>query len=302
MKILNFGSLNIDFTYLVDHIAIEGETISARERHIYCGGKGLNQTLAIARSGKNIWHAGAIGKSDGEILFNILKESNVKLDFLERIEETSSGHTIIQVDRNGQNCIVVFGGANQRITRKQINYTLKNFSENDFILLQNEINEGPYIMERAHAKGMKIVLNPSPFDNKINLLPLEYVDFFMVNEIEASKLIKSSSDEELLDNFVEKYPHSHIIMTVGHRGAYYAYKNLREHYGIFDVPRVDTTAAGDTFTGYFISAISENKSPLECLEFASAAASLAVSKTGASTSIPTKKEVTDFMQTALKNQ
>lgn len=302
MKILNFGSLNIDYVYNVDHILIGGETLSADDRNVYPGGKGLNQSLALARAGLDVWHAGAIGEADGQVLADVLKKSDVHLDYLQIKENSPSGHTFIQVDRNGQNCILVYGGTNQMISEEQIKETLENFSKDDYVLLQNELNNVPLIMELAYEKGMKIVLNPSPFDEKIEKMPLDYVDFFLVNEIEAAHLAggvstdKVEDDEDLLSRMIEKYPNSHVIMTVGSRGAYYAHQNIREHHPIFDIQVVDTTAAGDTFTGYFLSAFTEKKSAEECLRIASAASALAVSRAGASTSIPYREEVEDFLK------
>lgn len=296
MKFLNFGSLNIDYVYNVDHILVGGETLSASDRNIYPGGKGLNQSISLARAGVETWHAGAIGKDDGQILYDVLEKSNVNLEYLKVLPETPSGHTFIQVDKEGQNCILVYGGSNQQITKEQVDKTLSAFSAKDYIFLQNEINEIAYIMEKANKIGMKIVFNPSPMDEKIDILPLDCVDFFMVNEIEAAQLVNGDSDEELLDNLIRKYPASHIIMTVGSRGAYYAHGEVREHYGIFDVERVDTTAAGDTFTGYFMSSFALGKTPRESLETASAASSIAVSRAGASSSIPTITEVKEFLE------
>lgn len=137
MKILNFGSLNIDYTYNVDHILIGGETLSASDRNVYAGGKGLNQSLALARAGIDVWHAGAIGKRDGKILLDTLKANYVHTDYLKILENDPSGHTFIQVDKNGQNCILVYGGSNQMITSGQVDQTLKYFNKDDFILLQN---------------------------------------------------------------------------------------------------------------------------------------------------------------------
>ncbi len=294
MKILNFGSLNIDYVYNVDHILIGGETLSATDRNIYPGGKGLNQSVAFARAGADIWHAGAIGKADGRILLNALEKNGVKTDYLQILEDAPSGHTFIQVDKNGQNCILVYGGANRRQTKEQIDQTLEHFAANDFLILQNEINEIPYIVDKAKDRGMKIVLNPSPMDERIAEIPLHKIDFFMLNEIEAAQLVKVETDQELLDQLVKTYPESHIIMTVGARGAYYAHQDIREHHPIFEVKVVDTTAAGDTFTGYFMKAFAETKDPEESLHKASIASALAVSRQGASTSIPLWEEVLAF--------
>ena len=212
------------------------------------------------------------------------------------LHDTPNGHTFIQVDKNGQNCILVYGGSNQMVTKEQINETLSNFGNGDYILLQNEINEISYIMQRAHDIGMNIIVNPSPFDEKIMKMPLKYVNFFLINEIEAKLLAEIDSDKNLLDCLVEKFPNSHFVMTVGSKGAYYAYKNIRYYQDIFDVKVVDTTAAGDTFTGYFLSSYLAGRNLQKCLKVASAASALAVSKFGAATSIPTKSEVENFLK------
>ena len=295
MKILNFGSLNIDYVYNVDHIIVSGETLSASDRNIFPGGKGLNQSVAFARAGANVWHAGNIGKEDGGILLDTLKENSINTDYLQQLDNAPSGHTVIQVDKTGLNCILVYGGANSLQTRENIDNTLKNFSANDYLILQNEINDISYIMEKAKSIGMKIILNPSPIDEDILALPLDYVDVFMVNEIEAAQLVDGDSDEELLDNFVKKYPDTHTVMTIGSRGAHYAYKDQREFHGIFDIKVVDSTAAGDTFTGYFIQTFAETNDAYEALRVASAASTLAVSRAGASTSIPYLEEVEQFL-------
>ncbi|NLM18584.1 MAG: ribokinase [Clostridiaceae bacterium] len=295
MKILNFGSLNIDYVYNVDHIIVSGETLSASDRNIFPGGKGLNQSVAFARAGANVWHAGNIGKEDGGILLDTLKENSINTDYLQQLDNAPSGHTVIQVDKTGLNCILVYGGANSLQTRENIDNTLKNFSANDYLILQNEINDISYIMEKAKSIGMKIILNPSPIDEDILALPLDYVDVFMVNEIEAAQLVDGDSDEELLDNFVKKYPDAHTVMTIGSRGAHYAYKDQREFHGIFDIKVVDSTAAGDTFTGYFIQTFAETNDAYEALRVASAASTLAVSRAGASTSIPYLEEVEQFL-------
>lgn len=304
MKILNYGSLNIDYVYNVDHILIGGETQSATGRNIYPGGKGLNQSVAFARAGADIWHAGAIGRTDGIILLRALKDNAIHLDYLRELTDCPSGHTFIQVDKQGQNCILVYGGANRQQTRQDIDLTFDSFSAGDILVLQNEVNEISYMMDRAHAKGMKIVLNPSPMDDAIFRLPLDYVDFFMVNELEAAQLVLRRADidkkldiedTKLLSDLMKAYPKAHIVLTVGSRGAYYGHAGQVEHHEIFDVEVVDTTAAGDTFTGYFIHEFAETGDAYHSLRLASAASTIAVSRPGATSSIPTRAEVDRFL-------
>ena len=177
MKVLNFGSLNLDYTYQVESILIPGETQASKRRDIFCGGKGLNQSIALAKAGVPVYHAGMIG-DEGGVLLDACRENGVNTDFIRKIDGPS-GHTIIQVDRN---CILLYGGANRSITREFVDQVLDSFEEGDMILLQNEINELDYIIDRAYEKGMMIVLNPSPYDSALDSCDLSKVSLFLVNE------------------------------------------------------------------------------------------------------------------------
>ena len=291
MKLLNFGSLNIDCVYQVDHFVRPGETMSSISRQTFCGGKGLNQSIALARAGVKVYHAGSVGKSDGDMLVDALNANGVRTDFVKRSEEEATGHAIIQVTRAGQNCILLHGGANQTITNEHVDETLAGFEAGDFIILQNEINNMPYIMEQAYKKGLVIVLNPSPMNERILALPLEYVDYFMLNEVEAADICGDSGTDDPLISLAEKYPKAKIVLTLGKHGVHYKDGDTVLKHGIYKVPVVDTTAAGDTFTGFFIGSLAQGHAPEEALRLASIASSLAVSRQGAETSIPTMDEV-----------
>lgn len=297
MKILNFGSLNLDYVYHVGHFVKAGETISSESRSIFCGGKGLNQSIALARSGAYVWHAGAIGALDGEVLEKTLKNSGVNTEYLKKLDNVPTGHAIIQVDSAGQNCILLFGGANQCIDLNQVDETLKSFSEGDFLLLQNEINELPYIMKKAHERGMKIVLNPSPMNKKILELPLKYVDYFILNEVEMAGISGESEEEKQLKALKEQYPEAAIVLTLGSKGVRFVSKDLNLSHDIFKVSAIDTTAAGDTFTGFFFGCLVQGKTVAEALKTASMASAIAVSREGAEPSIPLMAEVTERLKT-----
>ncbi len=292
MKILNFGSLNIDYVYQVDHIVAKGETLASSSRHIYAGGKGLNQSVAMGRAHAEIYHAGCIGYG-GEFLVDLLKTSGVHTDYVKLLLDIPNGHTVIQNEKSGDNCIILYGGANQAITEEQIRKTMSSFEAGDLLVLQNEINALPLLIELAHEKGMKIALNPSPMDQSIRELPLEYIDYFFVNEIEAAQLTASSTSdaEELMNRMQKAYPNAHWILTMGSEGSYYCYKEERLHQDIFKVKAIDTTAAGDTFSGYFLSCLANQMQPTDALRIASCAASITVSRAGAAPSIPTLEEV-----------
>jgi ribokinase len=295
MKILNFGSLNVDYVYEVEHFVLPGETISSNNLTITTGGKGLNQSIALSKAGLTPFHAGAIGKADEELLKGFLDKSGVNTDFIE-VLQCSSGHAIIQVDKNGQNCIVLFGGANQQIDKAFVDKVLENFAKDDIVLLQNEISSIPYIMEMAYKKGMRIYLNPSPANSELWSYPIHYVDTLILNEVEGEQLTGDSNVDKILDSLLTKYPEIKIVLTLGERGVAYAHKDNREYKGIYKNTVVDTTAAGDTFTGYFIGCAAKAMDIKQSLKFASAAASIVVSRLGAACSIPSFEEVEDFMR------
>ena len=290
MKILNFGSLNLDFVYSVRHFVRPGETISSTGRQIFCGGKGLNQSAALAKAGANVFHAGKIG-AGGEMLLACLKEAGADTRYVLCDEEAETGHTIIQVDESGQNCIILFGGTNRLITPEEAEHVLKDFGEGDILLLQNEISSVPEIMRKAAGKGMRIALNPSPISEELFRYPLELVTWFLLNEIEGYELTGRKEPEEIADELLRRYPQSRVVLTLGKDGVLYRDAELTARHGIYRVNRVDTTAAGDTFTGYFLAGEAEGIPVAETLRRASVASSIAVSRAGAAPSIPRVEEV-----------
>lgn len=369
MKVLNFGSLNIDYVYSLDHIVQKGETISSERLEIYSGGKGLNQSIALGRAGVKAYHAGAVGR-DGIFLKELLTEAGVRTEFVRELDAVRTGNAIIQRDRGGDNCIILYGGANQSIKREQVDETLGCFEAGDYIVLQNEINEMGYIMERAHERGMKLVLNPSPMDEKILSLPLAFADIFILNEIEACQLLAvpenrraeaAACGEELLCALSGRFPEAMIVLTLGKKGSVCidgragksgngsgetegkkavnegtksketvngetesketvnegaetketviekagskeaeseeaGSKEAGPERRIIKQPAyltetVDTTAAGDTFTGYFVSGLMRGLTVQESMDLAARAAAVAVSGLGAAPSIPTLDQV-----------
>ena len=294
MKILNYGSLNIDYTYSVDHFVRGGETMSSEEMHVFSGGKGLNQSIALSKSGAEVWHAGAIGTGDGDFLIRQLKEAGVNTEYIS-VLDGKTGHAIIQKAKDGGNCILLFGGANQKSTREMVDGVMDHFEKGDYLVLQNEISEIGYIMERAREKGMVLVFNPSPMDDKISSYPLEYVDYFLLNEIEAGDICgEQGSGEELLQKLSDKFPASKIVLTLGGDGSLYRDGQRILTQGIYKVPVADTTAAGDTFTGFLIGGLVQGLDAGEALDLAAKAAAIAVSRPGAAPSIPSREEVEAF--------
>jgi len=277
--------------YSVPHIILPGETLSSTGRNIFIGGKGLNQSIAMARAGLTVFHAGKIGV-DGKILLDTLKDDNVNVSLI-KTEDALSGHTIIQVDENGQNSIILFKGTNYMMTSEYVDEVLAQFGEEDVLVLQNEINLLDEIINKAAARGMKIVLNPSPFENKLLDYSLEKVSIFMINEVEGQQIsgISSENPNGILDWFASHYPASDVVLTLGAAGAWYMKNDLRIFQEAIKTRVVDTTSAGDTFSGYFLAGLAAGMSPAEALAQASKAAAITVSRPGASPSIPRIAEI-----------
>ena len=296
MKILSFGSLNIDYVYSVPHFVKKGETLSAKELNVYTGGKGLNQSIALARAGVETYQAGAIG-TDGMFLLEQLKEAGVKTDLVKILDDVRTGNAIIQNDDEGDNCIVLFGGANQAITKEQVAF--KDFTNEDYLLIQNEINELSYIVEKAKEEGMKIILNPSPMNEKIMKLPLDQIDYFILNEIEAMQILEMDKPEEIDGKYIasllhERFKDATIVLTLGSEGSVCISDDEYIEQSIYKVKAIDTTAAGDTYTGYFIAGILKGKTIKESMDIASKASAIAVTRQGAAPSIPVLEEVEEY--------
>ena len=292
MKIINFGSLNIDKVCSVEEFVQPGETIMATGYSVNAGGKGLNQSVAAARAGAQVLHAGAVG-SDGLFLKEILADAGADVSCL-RVMDTESGCAFIEVNSKGQNRIIVSAGTNRMYTEEYIKNVLEKAEAGDFVLLQNEINMVGEIIRLSHEKGCRVVFNASPIPGKPEELPLELVDIFMVNELEAAALAGTSAEgdfRDILKALQKKYPKAAIVMTLGKDGVLYGYKEEFYSHPIFKVNAVDTTAAGDAFTAALAVMLLEKKSLTEAAEFASLVSSFVVTRHGAQSSIPTIQEI-----------
>ena len=195
------------------------------------------------------------------------------------------------MDPSGQNCILLFGGCNQEITHEEIDRVLARFQAGDYLILQNEINGLDHLMTQAARRGLRIVFNPSPIDVSISRLPLREAWLLIFNEIEGAALAGCDDQEGILNTLRQRWPRCRLLLTLGSHGCVYDNGQRRLRQGIYQVGTVDTTAAGDTFTGYFVACMAAGRPEEECLDLASRAAAIAVSRPGAAPSIPTMDEV-----------
>ncbi len=295
MRILNFGSLNLDYVYQVDHFARPGETLSCLSRSVKAGGKGLNQSVALSRAGAKVCHAGCIGE-EGEELKTLLDREGVDTSGILRVPEMQ-GHTVIQVSREGENCILLFGGSNLCVTDAQITRTLAGFSRGDWLILQNELNCPGAIVNAAWERGMTIVLNPSPFDERLRDVDFRKVRWLLVNEVEGAQITGASQPDDVWASVHERCPDLSLLITLGSAGseAWQMSGNdvLHARQEAFPVRAVDTTGAGDTYTGYFIAGLMAGRPLPACMRRAAKAASLSVTRPGAASSIPFSRELSD---------
>lgn len=292
MKILSFGSMNIDYFYKLDHIVAPGETISAQELTVLCGGKGLNQSIALRKAGASVWHAGMIG-TDGGILKKCLDDAGVRTELIKVDPEHKSGHTIIQVEAStGQNSIIYSAGTNGLIDRQYIEDVVSHFEAGDYAVFQNEISNTDYAMKKCKEKGMKVIFNPSPMTAQLARSDIfRYVDDLFINEIEGAQMTGTEDPEEILKVMNMKWPECRTILTLGSEGAMIMSDEEFIRQKAFPCKAVDTTGAGDTFSGFFTSLSADGKDVREALELSCKASSLAVRKKGAAASIPELAEV-----------
>lgn len=288
-KIVNLGSLNIDHVYQVPHFVQPGETMSSSAYARHAGGKGLNQSIALARAGASVWHAGKIGSS-GNWLREMLIDNQVNVDLLVT-GAVPTGHAIIQVTPEGQNAIIIEGGANQDIDAMHVRQVINTLAPGDWLLLQNEVNALDIILKSAQKRGIQVAFNAAPITAGIADLPLSAVKLLFVNEIEGGQLSGAEVPSEILEGLKAKYPRMQIVLTLGSNGAIYADSDNQFRQAAFPVKAVDTTAAGDTFVGYFMAATIAGESPKTALKIASRAAAICVTRAGAAASIPLRAEV-----------
>lgn len=291
MKVLNFGSMNLDYVYQVEHLVKPGETLSARSQEVVCGGKGLNQSIALAKAGVNVFHAGCVGKG-GDMLIDMLTKSGVDVTFVQSVNELQ-GNAIIQVDQNGQNSIILFGGSNQCISKNQIEETLSKFDAGDYLVLQNEINLLPEIVNLAYEREMKIVLNPSPYNEKLADVDFSKLTWLFINEVEAAQIAGCEDMDKAWSVIHEKYPKLSVLITLGSEGSICHIGEENYIQKAKKVVAVDTTAAGDTYTGFFLAGLMKNKDISECMRTATIASAISVTRKGAGPSIPSLQEVID---------
>lgn len=289
MKILNFGSMNLDYVYTVEHTVRRGETISSASMKTVPGGKGLNQSVALAKAGAQVYHAGCCGKG-GEELKNLLSACGADVSLIKTVPEPQ-GNAVIQVDEGGDNAIIVLGGSNKCLTFDQIDAAIERMDAGDMVLTQNEVNDISYLLHKAHEAELVTILNPSPMNAEIEKVDIRDLSWLIMNETETLALTGKEDPKEAYAALKAVNPDLSAVITLGKDGAWCFHKGEELFQSAFTVKAVDSTAAGDTFTGFFFGTLLRGGSPKEAMLLATKASAISVTRPGASISIPTLEEV-----------
>ncbi len=294
MRILNFGSMNIDTVFAVSHAAEAGVSLAVPDPEIHAGGKGLNQSIAAARAGASVCHAGRVG-ADGDFLLQLLQRDGVDTSCVTVDRAARSGGAIIQVEPEGRNTMLIYGGANRRLEETQLDVVFSQFGEGDILMMQNETNLSRSILCRAAEKGMYTIYNPSPITEVIFDMPYQLVDLLIVNEDEGAALSGGTyPPDEMLKRLYELCPNT-VILTLGQAGSCAISAEGVLQQDIFPVKALDSTGAGDTFAGYIAASLARGSSLRDAMRTAAAASALSVTRHGAAVSIPTLQEVEAFL-------
>lgn len=294
MAVINFGSINIDHVYQVAHFVQPGETIASTNYQQLLGGKGANQSIALAKAGTEVKHVGRIHESDAAFKQTMIK-AGIDCRYV-ACTQTPTGHAIIQVTPEGENAIVLFGGANLELTEQDIMKALDSAEQTDWVLTQNETSGIEQVLRQAKEVGLKVAFNPAPMTETVKQLPHDCIDLLIVNEVEAAEISGVETLDEMEAYFRQNWSHAEVLITLGKHGVRMLKRNTSIDVPAFVVDAVDTTAAGDTFIGYFLSAYSKDNDAESALRRACAASALAVTRGGAAQSIPEAEEVDQFLQ------
>lgn len=293
MRIINFGSINIDHVYRIPHFVRPGETLASSDYQIFPGGKGFNQSIACARAGASVSHAGCVGKEAGWMVER-LRNEGVETSCIQIINQ-HTGHAIIQVIPTGENAIILYPGANQSVDKTLIETTLHNLHSADLVLLQNETASVADAIQMAKESGLKVVFNPAPMSPEVLKYPLESIDLFIMNQTEAFELTGETEPARIRQVMIERFPQASTVFTMGAEGAMFFNASQNLYQPARQVKAVDTTAAGDTFTGYFLAEWMVHGDPARSLSVGAHAAALCVMRAGAADSIPFAADVLKFL-------
>lgn len=285
MTIWNLGSINADIVYSMPHLPQAGETLSAQSLARFLGGKGANMSVAAARAAAHVCHIGAVG-ADGAWAVERLLEYGVDTRFITQVDP-DTGHAIIAVDPQGENQIILYPGANQAISEDQIGLALSQAQAGDWLLMQNETSGQTRAAEIGSELGLRIAYAAAPFSSGAVQQVLPHTDLLILNEVEAAQLSEAMGMPAVALGVKD------VIITRGAAGCdwYSSETQAQHHFDAVSVVPVDTTGAGDTFTGYVVAGLDRGMPMSQAIHLALQAAALMVTRHGTADVIPDLKDI-----------
>ncbi len=289
MPIINIGSINIDHSYRLKHFVRPGETLACEQYLRGLGGKGMNQSIALQRAGAQVVHLGAVGRSDNWVRAAISDAGVSCKDLIE--SSTDTGHAIIQIDAAGENCILLYAGANHALSQADVNGVLQRYPQHRWVLTQNETNVVAHTIAQSVASGRQVAFNPAPCQSALAELPLEQLALLLVNEVEACQLSNEGDLNKAYAALRQRCPATLVVLTLGAEGLWAAQRDQEWKVAAYPTQVVDTTGAGDTITGFLLAGLDAGLAVEPALHLAAKAAAITVSRPGAAASIPTRSEL-----------
>jgi ribokinase len=286
MAIWNLGSINADVVYQVPHIPAPGETLAATSRAVFLGGKGTNMSVAAARAAAQVHHIGAVGE-DGRWAIQRLLEYGVDTRNI-AVLDTEMAQAIIMVDPKGENAIVLHPGANAEIPQATLQAAMAEASTGDWLVIQNETNLQRTAAAMGKKLGLRVAYAAAPFDAERVQAVLPYLDFLILNAVEAAQLQQATGQGPA------DLPVRDVIVTLGADGADWYGTDGKQHFPALKVDPVDTTGAGDTFTGYVLAGLDRGMPMTQAIGQATKAGALMVMRHGTADVIPDLSEVQAF--------
>ncbi len=286
MTIWNLGSINADIVYSVPHIPAPGETLASTGRAIFLGGKGANTSVAVARAAARVVHIGAVG-ADGHWTVERLMEYGVDTRHIAKID-VETAQAIIAVDAHGENSIILHQGANVKIPAHVLEQALTHAETGDTLVFQNETNLQLQAAELASKMGLRVAYAAAPFDAAAVMSVLTHLDFLILNKVEAAQLRTATGQSP------QNLPVKDVIVTLGAKGATWFGPDGPINVAAHKVIPVDTTGAGDTFTGYVLAGLDRGQPMLQAMQTAAKAAAIMVTRHGAADVIPDLADVQSF--------
>ena len=288
MAIYNLGSINADVFYTLPHLVEPGETLAASSVYQGLGGKGANMSVAACRAGAQVNHIGAVGP-DGDWAIKRLADYGINVENIQTVQE-KTGHAIIMVDGAGENAIVIYSGANLQITESDVTRAFQSARAGDYFLTQNETSSQQVAAKAAKTAGLRVAYAAAPFDADAAVKVLPYLDLLFLNQVEAEQLQTATGKS------LKQLPVEDVIVTLGSKGCVWhaSSAGTETHCAARKVNPIDTTGAGDTFTGYVLAALDRGAPMAEAIELATKAGAIMVTRKGTADVIPTLEEVTAF--------